>query len=298
MTARPRRPGAHLRAELTLAARALGRGAVEFVRGDDATYASSIAYYALLSLFPFFLVGFSILGWVVADPADRAAVIAVVMQYFPRQLEFVETQLDALVRSRVPLGIGGTLVMVWAALGVFGAVTSAINHVWRVERRPGFLRHQIVSLVMLLAAAFVLLATFLLTSVAHLVDASPVGPLVAGAPAIAVLHSLAARTLAWVLPILVVALVFAFVPNVPVRVRDVWAGAVVTGLLWQAAFAGFSWYARDLSRYRVVHGSIATVVVFLVWVYVSAAILIFGAEVTAAHRRARAEAEVRPARQA
>ena len=86
--------------------------------------------------------------------------------------------------------------------------------------------------------------------------------------------------------ILMVGLVFYFVPNARVRFRDVWVGAVLTGLLWRGALSGFSWYVRDLSRFSV-HGSIAAVVVFLLWVYISAVILLFGVEVTAAYARLR-----------
>ena len=60
----------------------------------------------------------------------------------------------------------------------------------------------------------------------------------------------------------------------------------LTGLLWRVALAGFSHYVRDLSRFTV-HGSIAAVVVFLVWIYISAVILLYGVEVTAAYARMR-----------
>jgi membrane protein len=63
-------------------------------------------------------------------------------------------------------------------------------------------------------------------------------------------------------------------------------GAVVTGLLWRGALAGFSFYIGDMSRFSV-HGSIAAVVVFLFWIYISAVILLYGVEVTAANARLR-----------
>ena len=84
-----------------------------------------------------------------------------------------------------------------------------------------------------------------------------------------------------------VGLVFRFVPNVRVTFRDVWPGAVLTALLWRLAFAFFSWYASDLSRWTV-HGSVAAVVVFLLWIYVSAVLLLYGVEMTAAYVRLRA----------
>src|SRR5439155_20671011 len=102
-------------------------------------------------------------------------------------------------------------------------------------------------------------------------------------PGLAVLRSLAIRSATTLLFILVVGLIYYFVPNANVRFRDVWIGAIVTGLLWKAALEGFSWYMRDMSRFTRVNGSIAAVVVFLVWVYVQAVILLYGVEFTAAY---------------
>jgi membrane protein len=86
--------------------------------------------------------------------------------------------------------------------------------------------------------------------------------------------------------IAVVGLLFYFVPNAKVRFKDVWLGAIVTGLLWRLAFLGFSWYVRDLSRFSI-HGSIAAVIVFLVWIYVCSVILLYGVEFTVSYARLR-----------
>ncbi len=83
-----------------------------------------------------------------------------------------------------------------------------------------------------------------------------------------------------------VALVFRFVPNVKVTFADVWPGAIATAVLWRIAFALFSWYASDLSQWSV-HGSVAAVVVFLLWIYVSSVLLLYGVEMTAAYVRLR-----------
>ena len=88
--------------------------------------------------------------------------------------------------------------------------------------------------------------------------------------------------------VLIVGLIFYFVPNTPVRLRDVWPGAVLTAVLWRAAYEGFSWYARSWARASV-HGSIATVVWFLIWIYISAVLLLYGVEFTAALARIRRE---------
>jgi membrane protein len=126
----------------------------------------------------------------------------------------------------------------------------------------------------------------MLVSAIGVVEASWFSAVVARMPGLLVLQGLALKWASTVAFIIVVGLVFYFVPNAKVRFRDVWVGAVVTGLAWRGALAGFSWYVRDMTRFSV-HGSIAAVVVFLFWVYISAVILLYGVEVTAANARLR-----------
>jgi membrane protein len=198
----------------------------------------------------------------------------------------VNDQLNALQQKGLQLGVAGSLLMVWAAMGVFGAVTSAINHAWGVEKQPNYLKHKLISFVMLAASGLLLVVGLVLVSAINVAEASWFAEVLARTPGLYVLRGFAVRSGSTILFILIVGLIFYFVPNAKVRFRDVWVGAVVTGLLWRVALSGFSQYVRDLSRFSV-HGTIAGVVVFLLWVYVSAMILLYGAEVTAAYARLR-----------
>jgi membrane protein len=210
-----------------------------------------------------------------------------VLRYFPRQFPFVTSQLDAMQQNTVRLGIAGTLLMIWAAMGVFGAITSAVNHAWGVEKQRSYLKHNLISFIMLVAASLLLLAGLLLVSAINVVEARWFAVVVTRVPQLSVLHHFALRWMSTVVFILVVGLIFYFVPNAKVRFRDVWVGAVVTGFLWRGALAGFSWYVHDMTRFSELHGSIAAVIVFLVWIYISAVLLLYGVEVTAANARLR-----------
>ena len=274
-------------AEIRLTLLAIWRGVVGVYNSNDLTFASSIAYYALLSLFPFFLLAFSILGSVTSNPSDRAAILEFILRYFPRQFEFVTTQLDSMQSARTQLGVAGSFLMIWAAMGVFGAITSAVNHAWGVEKQPSYLKHKLISFVMLVAASLLLLIGLLLVSAINVAEARWFAVVAARSTQLAVLHHFAIRWASTAVFILVVGLVFYFVPNAKVRFKDVWVGAVVTGLLWRGALFGFSWYVRDLTRFSHIHGSIAAVVVFLVWIYISAVLLLYGVEITAANARIR-----------
>ena len=108
------------------------------------------------------------------------------------------------------------------------------------------------------------------------------------------LSGVVASYLATALLIGCVALIFYFIPNTKVRFRDVWPGAILVGVLWRIAFQLFAWYAADLATWNVIHGSLAAVVVFLLWIYVSAVILIYGVEMTASYARLQDAAERHP----
>ena len=276
-----------LRAELRLSGRAAWRGIVELVNSNDLTHAAAIAYYALLSFFPFLLLAISLLGAVTADEQDRIAVLGFVFRYFPARFDFVTDQLDAFRQTRVQVGIAGALALTWASLGVFGAVTSAVNEAWGVERQRSFLKHRLVSFLMLVSASGVMVLALVLVSAMEIADASWFGILLARFEWLEALRSLTLRYAATMLLILGVGLVFYFIPNAKTRFRDVWVGAVLTGVLWRIAFDGFSWYIGQNRQLSQIHGSIAAVVVFLLWVYVSAVILMYGVEFTAAYARLR-----------
>jgi membrane protein len=263
------------------------RAFVRFLNSDNLTYASSISFYALLSLFPLFLLLFSILGSATADESSRLQVFNFVLRYFPRQFDFITTQVDAFRQQRIQLGVLATLLMTWSALGVFGAITTAVNYAWRVERQPNYFKHKLVAFLMLVASGVLLLAALVLISAGSIVEAHWFSAVVASTRALDWLVGLWARWASTLLFIMVTGLIYYYVPNTnKVRFRDVWPGAIVAGLLWRMALKGFSWYVRDLSRFSV-HGTIASVVVFLLWVYVSAVVLLYGVELTVAYAQIR-----------
>jgi membrane protein len=279
--------GHRARAVAQLTGLSAWRGFQGFYTSDNLTYAASIAYYALLSLFPFALLAFAMLGHATEDVADRNAVVSFVLQYFPLQFDFIVDQLDAFRNSRLTLSVGGTVALVWGALGVFGAISTAVNYAWGVEKQRSFWKHRLFSFLMLLVAGLILLIALLLVSARQVVEATWFAGVVSRFPGLALLGSFAVRYATTLLFIVVVGFVYYFVPNAKVRFRDVWVGAIVTGLLWKGALEGFSWYMRDMTRFTRVNGSIAAVVVFLVWVYTQAVILLYGVEFTAAYARLR-----------
>ena len=270
---------------IRLAWRAAGRGFVEFYNSDNLTFASSIAYYSLLSVFPFLVLILTLLSRL-AIGTDEQAVANLIHRSLPSSFAFLDEQIKRMAETPLKLSALGTVITLWASMGVFGAVTSAVNHAWGVEKNYGFFKHKLVAFLMLMAAGGLLVVALFLVTTIEVVESSWFAGVLDQYPALRDFQSFAVRNAVTPLFIAVVGFIYYFVPNAQVRLRDVWFGAILAGVLWRLAFSGFAWYVRDLSRLSV-HGGIAATVAFLVWVYVQAVILLYGVEVTAAYARLR-----------
>ena len=88
---------------------------------------------------------------------------------------------------------------------------------------------------------------------------------------------------------MIFALLFRLVPAPATRLRDTWPGVVAASAGFEAAKAGFSVYLAHFARYDAIYASLGSVIAFLVFVWVAANVLLFGAEVASEYSRARDE---------
>jgi membrane protein len=264
---------------------------LNFYRSDNLTYAASMAYYSLLSLFPLLMLTLAVLGWATGDEDSRREVLQFLLRYFPTRFDFITTQLDALRAGGWNIGVAGSIGLVWGCLAIFGMITTAINYAWGVENTPNFWQHKLISAIMLLISGIILLTALLLVSASKIASAMWLAGLLGHAPGLSFFTSFAVRYATTLLFIGVVALLYRYVPNEDsASFADVWLGAVVTGVLWRVTLEGFSWYLEErVGQLARINGSIAIVVMFLVWVYVQAVIFLYGVEFTAVYARLRRE---------
>jgi membrane protein len=272
--------------------RAAVRGLAEFYNSDNITFASSIAYYSLISMFPFLMLVMAVLGRVTVGDRD-ATLLQLVSQAVPGHLDFLFTQIQALSEIRLNVGVAGFFFALWGSFGIFGAITSAINHAWGVEKRPSFWKHKLIAFIILCSAGLLLALTLVLVSSIQLAQANWFTSLIRKVPELQELRGFVLTNMPTPMFIVIVSLLYYFVPNAQMRFRDVWPGALIAGILWRVAFSAFSWYVADLSHFTVL-GQVASVAVFLAWVFFSAAIFLYGVEVSAAYSRIRKQKLVPP----
>lgn len=254
--------------------------------------AAGVTFYSLLSIFPAIAALVAVYG-LVADPASIAQRIESMGSVLPGgAIEVIRDQITRISshsgRTVVAL-IVGLAASLWSANGGVKALIDALNVVYRVEDRRGLIKLNAVSLLFviggILAALLALTAIVALPVALKHVGMGEETKLIVSAgrwPALLVLVALA------------LALVYRFGPDRE-RVRWRWItwGSALASVAWLIASFGFSWYAANFGSFNKTYGSLGAVVGFMVWLWISAIVVLMGAELDAVLERRRA-ADVPP----
>jgi deazaflavin-dependent oxidoreductase (nitroreductase family) len=287
--------------------RGLGRTATlgersisEFFADGCPQRAAAVSYYALLSLFPLAIVTVAAFGLVVDDHVARSRVIGFVLDQLPLREGRGRTDLQRTLRHVTAqaggFGVAGLLGMVLTSSAVMGSIRQALNAAWdAVDTRP-FLQAKLVDILLVLGFGALTAASMALDLVAQLAT-SVVEELDASASAAAAVAAMLLR-LGRLVPVLLMLVVFTalfrFAPARSTRLRDIWPGVLVATVGFELARTGFAYYLAVVADYGAVYASLATVVAFLVFVFVAATVLLLGAEVASewpAVRRGDADAD-------
>lgn len=267
----------------------LKRTVGEFRDDNVLDWAAALTYYSVLSIFPGLIVltsGLALLG-----PEPTRSLIDTVRQVGPGGgSDLVVSAIEELQRSRPvagPLAIVGVLVALWTASGYIGAFMRAVNSLYEMrEGRP--LWKLLPVRVGLTALMVVLLGVVVMGVVVTGTLADRVGRwLGLGDSAVAVWNIAKWPVLA-VLISLVFALLYWAAPNArQPGFRWLSPGSMLAVLVWVVASAGFTVYVSNFGSYNKTYGSLAGVVMFLVWLWLTNVAVLLGAEFDAELARER-----------
>jgi membrane protein len=267
-----------------------------FFEHPMATYAAALAYRGLFGLFPFLFILVVLLGALgIPDFFDRAIDQARVQssRYVPHQLQPVvepaREQVQPLIQmiERAEEQAGGKLlffgvaVALWSVSAVARTLTEAFNVAYQVAETRRWWGQLALSL-----AFGPILALVVIISIALML----IGPQVVGGIAELVgLDELFVRLWGWLrfpvallLLAVVLSVVYRFGPNARQRFRSVVPGAALSVVLWAISSVGFSFYLANFANYGVTYGSIGAAVGLLFYLYLSASVVLLGAELNAA----------------
>lgn len=246
-----------------------------------ATYAAALAYQVLFSLFPFLIFLVALLGFLqVPEFFDWLRQQAAAL--LPAQaLEPVNTAIDQVQQPQGGLLSFGILLALWSASAGVRATMNALNVAYGVaEGRPMW------KLYLLSLLYTVGLAALLITAAALMV----LGPQVTGwlgdqfglGAVTVTVWNVFRWPLAVALLFVTVALIYYVAPDVEQQLKFITPGSVLAVVVWIAASLGFAFYVQNFADYSATYGSVGAIIVLLFYFYLSAAILLFGAEVNAA----------------
>lgn len=240
-------------------------------RKDASDMASSIAYYALLSMFPLLLGIIALLGLFLPSATVQRELFTFFEHYLPASVDIITENISRIIELRGTLGILSLLGLFWSCSAIFGAIGRAVNRAWGISQSRPFYFRKLRDLSIALGTSTLFFLSLGLTTVLLLLPAVEL-PLGSGLTVI-ISHSLAI-----LLMLSTFLLLYKYMPNTQLAWRNVWPGALLATSLFEINRAVFNLYLTRFANYELVYGSIASIIVLLVWVYFSAFILILGAE--------------------
>jgi membrane protein len=258
--------------------RLLWRALVKFNDDNGLFLSSGITFNILINLIPFIMLLLASIGTYLYN--DQA-VLDYIRAYFKDVAPILDPRimnnLIEVIQNRRIVGILGFVGFLWLSACVFGALRTALNIVFQVEKKRGILRGIGTDLLMILLAGLLLLVSMILSSVVTFLQGYQGQIPVAIGP-----------TIQWILKYLIpfcltvgmFFFIYKIIPNESIHSKSALRAALFTSLLWEIAKHLFTWYIANLAEYSIVYGSLSTLVVFVLWVYYSSSILLLGGEIT------------------
>jgi membrane protein len=264
------------------------QSAKEWVNDYVTLHSSSLAYYTVFSIAPLLVIAIALSGFFLGEEASRGQIFGGVQQLLGAQgASAVQDMVQSAAekpRSGTVATVLGVITLLLGATGVFVQLQQSLNLIWKVEAPKGggiwhWIRRRILTFAMVGVIAFLLLVSLIasaaLSAAGKYLGTSAVWQAVNFALSIGVVTLLFAS-------------VYKFLPDVHLKWRDLWLGSAVTAVLFAVGKWGLGLYLGR-SSVSSSYGAAGSLVVLLMWVFYSALILYFGAELikVTARRRGR-----------
>lgn len=260
--------------------------------------AKGAAYSFLLSLFPVLTTLISILLQVNAQSVVHVIATFVRQVVPPGTEDLVLWRLRGHGTRPISLPVAAVVISLWAGSGAMITLMEGFQAAYRVPSGRPFLKQRSMAIFLVLIAAFPAVGASLLLIFGDRIESILIhwlGVTDITAP-VELAWRIARYALAFCTTTFVTGLLYYFGPNhrpepewvektAGSRFVRVWPGAFISTVLWLLATAGFAWYERHIANYNIFYGSIGTVIVLLIWLYLIACIALIGCEFNAERER-------------
>jgi membrane protein len=257
-----------------------------FFRDRGIDRAAVIAYFGLLSFVPIAVILVAVGAFALGslDEAERGTELVLRDALYALPPEVMAHA--RLLQEGIWSGVFYLPITLWSASMVFGKIESSLDHVFRVDVPRHWALRKLLAFGMVLGLSVLLVGTLvlggLLAAVDRYIGKSAILPL-RGVPVYQMVNGFATRYLVpWLTAIGAFFLVYRIVPARAVPKGAALVAAVVAGSLWEILKLALTYYVASVAVFTRAYGALATLVIFLVWVHLSAAVLLWGGELAAA----------------
>jgi membrane protein len=249
----------------------------DLVSGELTMRSMSLVYTTLLSIVPLLALSFSVLKGFGVHNQIEPMLVEFLAPLGPQGAEISTRIVEFIERMNVGvLGSVGLGLLLYTAVSLMQKIEKSFNHIWHVSTPRGMGERFSRYLSVLLVGPILLFAAMGMT--AAILDAALVKRVVAVEPLGQLVYAIG-TLIPYMLVMGAFTFVYAFVPNTRVQFVPALTGGIVGGLLWQTAGTAFALFVAGSTRYSAIYSSFAVLILFLIWVYLSWLILLFGAAV-------------------
>lgn len=263
--------------------------ALAFTQDKVPRMAAAVAYYSLFSIAPMLLFALALASHFLSHAEFKDELLMMIASYLSSDVANIVSQLlpkdekkdiDQLEFTMNLAGITGFGALFMASTGLFMQIKESLNSLWGADPNDA---KGVWNIVKSRMRAFILVLVFGLVIIGFLLSNIYMTALGEKLPHLMGYTVLLTRTLTAILGVSVLTLLFAiiykFLPNVRLQWGEVWIGAFITSVLFTLAQLGISWYLAEFAPASA-FGTVSALVVVLIWMYFSAMIFFYGAEVT------------------
>ena len=256
----------------------LGAAFRSFFDKGGPTTSAAIAYFALITIFPAFLLLVAITDELIKTHNYSRVVALQVLALFPEGTrKFILQNLETMT-STPSWGavITYASIFLWAGLWVFHLVEDALDKAWSVEGKRSFWTRRLNNFGMLVLSTLCFLGSTMLMAILYFLRPSFV---TADVELTEILFQLLLGLSAYLLTAFLLTLLYKTTPNTEVHFNEAVSGGLIAALIWHLANSVFVW-SIPYFHYEYVYGSVWALVVIVVWIYVSCWIVLIGAHLT------------------
>ncbi|MCI2948543.1 YihY/virulence factor BrkB family protein [Staphylococcus caledonicus] len=252
---------------------------------DDASgLAAQMTYHFVLALFPMLIFLLTLLPFFQIDPQQIKDLVS---QNAPSETADVVSRIfeDITKNSSGSLLSVGLLLAIWSASNGMSAIMNSFNVAYDVEdaRNPVVLK--ILSVVFTIVMGIVLALALTLPTFGDFIKEHLFGPL-GLSNEVAWIFDLVRIVLPFIVILILFLTLYSVAPNVKTKFKSVFPGALFTSIIWLVGSFAFGWYLSNFGNYSKTYGSLAGIIILLLWLYITCFIIIIGAEINAiVHQR-------------